>query len=51
MKLYILFLGPLLLAANALLFVFPIGLHYARLEREERARRDALNSKSASPTT
>jgi hypothetical protein len=26
-----------------LLVVAPIGLHHARLEREERARREALN--------
>jgi len=44
-------LGPLLLALNALLFILPIGLYYARLEREERARQDALKSKPTSATT
>jgi hypothetical protein len=47
---YLVALSPLLLLLVALVVV-PIGLHYARLEREERARRDALNSKSTSPTT
>jgi hypothetical protein len=41
---FVLALGPLLLLLHALVFVLPIGLHYARLEREERARQDAMNS-------
>ena len=51
MELYVLALGPLLLALNATLVVFPIGLHFARLEREERIWREALNPKPSSSTT
>ncbi len=47
---YLVALSPLILLLVAAV-VGPIGLHYARLEREERARRDALNSRSTSPTT
>ena len=50
MENYLVALSPLLLLLVALVVV-PIGLHYARLEREERVRRDAPNSKSTSPTT
>jgi hypothetical protein len=44
---YLVALSPLLLLV-VLLVVAPIGFHYARLEREERARREALNPKPSS---
>ena len=47
MEKYLIALSPLLLLLVALV-VGPIGLHYARLEREERVRREALNSKPSS---
>jgi hypothetical protein len=42
---FVLALGPILLALNLLIFIAPIGFYYARLER---ARQDAMNSKSSS---
>ena len=45
---FVLALGPILLALNLLVFIAPIGFHYAKLEREERARQDAMNSKPSS---
>jgi hypothetical protein len=45
---YLVALSPLLLLVVALV-VAPIGFHYARLEREERARRDAMNPKPTPP--
>jgi hypothetical protein len=44
---YLVALSPLLLLVVAAV-VAPIGFHYAKLEREERARRDAMNSKPSS---
>ena len=42
---YLIALSPLLLTLQILIFAVPIGLHYARLEREERARREAIGEK------
>lgn len=50
MEKYLVALSPLLLLPIALV-VGAIGLHYARLEREERIRREALKSKPTSAPT
>jgi hypothetical protein len=47
---YLIALSPLVLALIALFVIGPIGFHYARLEREERARRESLGSKPSVPT-
>lgn len=41
MQSYVVALSPLFLALTALVVVFPIGLHYAKLERTERRTRTA----------
>ena len=48
---YLIALSPLLFALTVLIVVLPLGLHYARLEREERTRQDALKSKPTSAPT
>lgn len=47
---YLVALSPLVLVVIALV-VGTIGLHYARLEREERSRRDELKPKPTSAAT
>jgi hypothetical protein len=44
---YLVALSPLLLLVVAAI-VAPIGFHYAKLEREEHPRRDAMNSRPSS---
>ena len=41
MQSYVIALSPLLLALTALVVVFPIGLHYAKLESAQRRARAA----------
>jgi hypothetical protein len=41
MQSYVIALSPLLLALTALFVVFPIGLHYAKLESDQRRARVA----------